>query len=861
MPKLVRPLAVTSPMVEHALWWAKFYHRVFPLCSPAMGPHTHLRQVKGEWKDIPCDPKDVGKLPLSGFKWGDKATKDADVIRGWFDKYPNANLGGTPDDGYVWVDVDTEHPEVTFPVTFKQSTSTAYKHHLLYRQPNDPTRQLEQTQPGNAYWPGVDTRAAGKGYVVLSPSVHSNGTRYKVANPVEPKEFPADMVPTRVRTKTRLAGKVDGEKTVDREVVDLLTRVADEPDSPDLGNIAFAKIASRLAKMLPGDLPMFRAWLRATSGALTDPLSDTDLAKLEGIWRKTEDKRLADIAVIVADSERGWLYEMGETGYSTAVGSGDKLEYVAWSNFRVTAKSLVDYGDHQVWVVDFHKADGTTLENVDLPSSVLSSTTRLRAFLVDRGMSLLAPTSDKRGNHGERLLCLLQSQTHERQTVIEKYGWDAALSAFVTPDSLIRTDSVTPANNYLKIKDAQLNYGFKDGAVDVLREFLTFQDEHTMSLFGAFLMVTLLKGHYSWQSPNLAIEAHSGSGKSTYVRMLGQLCGIRRKPGKVTYAVARDTYQLSTNVFNWFDDVEMDPQCQELFRQAATGGSYSIKDRDTGFKERKDIDLHASTVYSAERITFTDQKAMADRFVTVSMPSADTRKSATDPTRSQWHDVDAFFKRTHQEDLTQYAGALVQLALRHADVFNDVETLTTSTSRRGQMVAIMRCGARVLSAILGDPAHTQRVDEWAATFDFAVSPSIVVNKVIPRVWNAARQPLTRLYGTHGLYPVFYNAQTRQFWVWPQQTAEAWLSGPARSDIREASLTDCRAIELELAALGVKLGSPPKTSDGDGKRWTTQVRGKGAITGTYYPIPVAYTEMIYRAATGHNTDDSHGETDD
>ena len=854
MPQLAMPPGVEASLTEHAIWWTTFHHRVFPLCSPAMGPHTHITKDNGDWVNKPCPETQWGKRPLDGIKWGSQATKDEDIIREWWSQYPDANIGGTPDDGFVWIDVDCENPGVEFPPTFRQSTSAAYKHHLLYSQPLDPTRQLGQTQPGSQYWPGVDTRVAGKGYVVLAPSIHHTGKRYAVAHPIAPTEFPVELIPSGMgggAVRPRLAGKVEGHPTKDREVVDLLNTIVTDPGNALLGNDAFAKMASRLAKMCDGDLPMFRAWLRVTSAAIDDPLSDTDVSKLEGIWHKTEEGRLKAVEKVVEDGARGWLYEMGEAGYSTPVGKPDTLEYVPWSNFRVTAKSLVDYGDHQVWVVDFVKADGSVLEDVELPSDVLASTPRLRAFLVNRGMSLLAPTTDKRGNHGERLLCLLQSQEFERQTVLEKFGWDTALSAFVTPDSLITADSVTSANNHLKIKNTRLSYGFDSGAVEALREFLTFQDELTMSLLGSFLMVIMLKGHYSYQPPNLAVEAHAGSGKSTYLRMLGQLCGVKREPGHFTLPVARDAYAISSNIFNWFDDVPMTNTVQDLFRQSGTGGAYELKDKASGFTEEKIVHLHASTVATAERITFMDQKAMTDRFLMIPMPSADKRVSVKDASRSQWHDVDDFFAKRNNKDLTRYAGALVQTALQHTGIFDRLEDLTESTTRPGQMVAVMRCGARVLAAILGDESHVSRVDAWAETFNFNLAPSLVVNQMIPRVWATLHQPENRYSGLLELHSVFFDSATQRFWVAPNQLARDWPKVARRMEDREAALTDTKAVLLELKNIGVDVGGK-----GAGKRWYSQIRNGGEQL-TYYMVPGEYTEIILNAAIG-STDYVTGE---
>ena len=819
MPTLQAPDATASRTVW-ALWWASRGWKVFPVCWPGMGEHKHSGKV--------CT-KDLGKGPL--IKWLD-CTADPEQIKVWWQRWPEANIGGTPPEGHVVVDVDGE-TDVEFPATWEHSTGRGT--HKLYR--DNITKPLWQD---SKVWTNTDTRLSGKGYVVLPPSQHVSGAVYTLVSQKAPVVFPAELVPD--RRLNAVDKTVPSGKHPESEIMRLLTLPRDHAD---LGDEAMARVAGYLARYVP-DVAMYEALLGVINLSLADPIDESSLAKKRGIWEKHQANVQAEIKSAVDDAARGWLYAMGEAGYSTQIGTGDKIDYVAWSNFRVQAKSLMDYGDRQVWVVDFHKADGSVLADVELPSDVLASTPALRRFLVNRGMSLLAPSNDKRGNHGERLLCLLQSQSFERHTVVESYGWSKSLEAFVTPDRLIRADSIEETHNITGQRvNLKLNYGLapEAEAVTALSEFLTFQDETCMSLLGSWLMVLYLKGQFTTLSPNLAIEAFSGSGKSTYVEMLSQFAGYKKRPGKLTYAVARNEFTVSPNIFCWHDDVYMDDRLQELFRAAATGGAYELTDMSRQDGATKVVELRASMVISAEHIKFLDQKAMTDRFIKLEFPSPTGRVSKLDPTKDQWHDV-MHFKATHKGDLTKFAGTLVQLALKHVELLDRLAELTIDTSRYGQQVALMRVGARILSAITGDEYHTKRVDAWAESLIYSGAASYVVRTVAPVTWMNWGQPTTR----GNMMPVFLNPDDELFYICPEKLAEYWHQQRRGNGDRNLELSTADAIRTELKACGVDPGNKKEV-----KRWPCLRLDGTKEWGTWYRVPRQYTEIIYRIATGSSRD--------
>jgi len=117
------------------------------------------------------------KTPLVGWKAYQKRLPTVDEVAGWFDKWPDANIGIITGkvSGIVVFDLDSEHAveyadnEGGFPETPKVKTGKGY--HVYVKHPgfeirNDVRKELD-----------LDIRADG-GYVVAPPSYHGNGNQY-----------------------------------------------------------------------------------------------------------------------------------------------------------------------------------------------------------------------------------------------------------------------------------------------------------------------------------------------------------------------------------------------------------------------------------------------------------------------------------------------------------------------------------------------------------------------------------------------------------------------------------------------------------------------------------------------------------
>lgn len=161
-----------------------------------------LKYAAMGWHIHPLVPRQ--KVPIT--KHGVKdATTDEKQIRAWWKKWSDANIAvacGKKSGIYV-VDVDInkekgisgieslrEFPPL--PETIKQITPGG-GFHVFYRAINAPVNR-------NTFRPGIDIRGGGY-YVVITPSIHPNGSCYNWSDSlapwqIEPAEFPDFMRPS-----------------------------------------------------------------------------------------------------------------------------------------------------------------------------------------------------------------------------------------------------------------------------------------------------------------------------------------------------------------------------------------------------------------------------------------------------------------------------------------------------------------------------------------------------------------------------------------------------------------------------------------------------------------------------------------
>ena len=122
---------------------------------------------------FPCS----GKTPAvpNGFH---DASCDRNQVNEWFTRMPDANIGLSLPAGLFALDVDIrhggeetlrrlEHTHGILPFTLRATTGASGDHYI-YTRPSG----MEIVQGAHVVGRGVDTRVSGKGYLVVSPSIH-----------------------------------------------------------------------------------------------------------------------------------------------------------------------------------------------------------------------------------------------------------------------------------------------------------------------------------------------------------------------------------------------------------------------------------------------------------------------------------------------------------------------------------------------------------------------------------------------------------------------------------------------------------------------------------------------------------------
>ena len=151
------------------------------------------------WQSFPCRPKD--KTPL--VKWADVATTEDNMLVGWWDNFPDANIGIAcgKRSGIVVLDIDAGHggyESLTallnkygpLPKTPVSKTGSGGEH-IFFKHPG-----IEIRNSASKLGKGLDIRGDG-GYVVAPPSLHPNGNIYEwVVRPsqVELSDMPEWMI-------------------------------------------------------------------------------------------------------------------------------------------------------------------------------------------------------------------------------------------------------------------------------------------------------------------------------------------------------------------------------------------------------------------------------------------------------------------------------------------------------------------------------------------------------------------------------------------------------------------------------------------------------------------------------------------
>jgi hypothetical protein len=336
-----------------ALYYARRGWPVFPLHYPTKSGCS--------CKNPQCSS--VGKHPLTknGFK---DATTDEKVVRMWWRKWPDANVGIVTgkESGFIALDLDPRHEgdesirklEKRYgrmPETIESLTGGGGRH-ILFSHPGKRIKVMNSAGLGGKY-PGLDIRGDG-GYIVAPPSNHLSGNKYKW----EPSHSPidvelaripdfllklisdkkrristisevGDIIPEGERNVilTSIAGSMRRRGLTEEEIYAALEKVNINRCRPPLPDEEVRHIAKSIMKYKPGRQPkkLGKSTPEKTAKIISKlpyELSVTDLwREIESIlFGKFDDKKEYPMEIRRRDAGNlllGWLQERGGFTQST----------------------------------------------------------------------------------------------------------------------------------------------------------------------------------------------------------------------------------------------------------------------------------------------------------------------------------------------------------------------------------------------------------------------------------------------------------------------------------------------------------------------------------------------------------------
>ena len=181
---------MTRALKHAALKYAGLGWAVLPLHSP---------RENGSCSCGARDCTSAGKHPLVARGLKDAST-DPEMIRGWFERWSDTNIGirTGAESGSVVLDIDPDHGgddslaelermHGPLPRTVQQATGGGGRHYVFLH-PGSPVRNRA------GFRPGLDVRGDG-GYIVAPPSGHISGERYAWAPGCSPDEIELAALP------------------------------------------------------------------------------------------------------------------------------------------------------------------------------------------------------------------------------------------------------------------------------------------------------------------------------------------------------------------------------------------------------------------------------------------------------------------------------------------------------------------------------------------------------------------------------------------------------------------------------------------------------------------------------------------
>lgn len=644
-------------------------------------------------------------------------------------------------------------------------------------------------------------------------------------------------------------------------------------DHAERGNGNMVRVVGGIARMAVRDGWPFEMALGVAynyEGSSDDPQEREKVEdRLSHYWaeevakQRAELERFDEAAGFLAPREDGY-------GYATLVDNRfGKPEETVFGDFTVQATGVYTRDGRTVWTLDLTHASGRTYRDVELTHDTLSSTAKLRGWLLGHRCALMfSADRDKRGPAGTRLQALMASQNPADYRVVNHLGWDDKAQAFVTfegaitASGMVQDAGVRPSRDLIERSLVNHRYGFRseDETREVVREVLTHHDETVTSVVGAWGAAGIVKGQLkkvASQFPILAVEAPSEAGKSTgFSAEWFQLLGSRDKEaGTSTAAALRDAMTAHRGAPVRIDDADTVRPLLENLRQATVEGEVVKMGEDKRSSVRSK--LVAPVWISGEGISAVhEEKAIKDRSLLVTMPSPKGRMSLKDPSRPQWDDIMDLEAR-YPEGLSVMAGTLVQLILRYAPArIAEFSSLRSGSGRHADKMATLRVGARILADVTGDDEHIKRVDEWIDQQVDTGAENAFTLKVLPALIRVVGAPDTPVvinpsphYGiaSPAVYrPAPSSTEPDALWVNIGNTA-LWWSKHNNGNVSERTET-ATAMDEQAKALGMR-GKSAGEEKVDWARFNVDKRTTGGkqMKVLYQRVPDEIAARIFEAA--------------
>lgn len=265
------------------------------------------------WQSFPVKEKD--KTPL--VKWADVATTEENMLVGWWDTMPAANIAIAcgKRSGIVVLDVDAGHGGYeslsdlfekygALPTTPVSKTGSGGEH-IFFKHPG-----IEIRNSAGKLGKGLDIRGDG-GYVVAPPSVHPNGNVYEWE--VRPSETPLADMPQwmidllREKNPQPQEPKEESEIIVTGERNNYLTQIAGSMRRKGLGEDAiFAALQIHNREKCSPALADGEVWQIARSVSRYEPQDEPIVESVVPMSAYVMDELEADIIARQNDPRDVW---------------------------------------------------------------------------------------------------------------------------------------------------------------------------------------------------------------------------------------------------------------------------------------------------------------------------------------------------------------------------------------------------------------------------------------------------------------------------------------------------------------------------------------------------------------------------